>query len=74
MLSDITERIPDYSRQGVPEASAGQVEGLVLLQEVLLLIRGLLGESATHGTVLSDLTASSASTRISLALTSQTLF
>lgn len=73
MLSSITERIPDYTRQGVPEASAEQVELLTSLQEALLIVRGLLGEGATHSSILSDLTATSASTRISLALTSQAL-
>ena len=71
MLSNITSNQTDYVRQGVLEATAEQVEALILLQEALLIVRGLLGESATHSTILSDLTATSASTRISLALTSK---
>lgn len=55
------------------EASAEQVENLVFLQETLLIIRGLLGEGAMHATTSSDLTGTSSSTRISLALTSKTV-
>ena len=73
MLSSINEQNQDYLRQGVAEASAEQVENLVFLQETLLIIRGLLGEGAMHATTLSDLTGTSSSTRISLALTSKTV-
>lgn len=73
MLSSRAKEDLDYLRQGMPEASAEQEQDLAFLQEALLLIRGLLGEAATHAATLDDLTANRTSTRISLALTSKLL-
>lgn len=71
MLSSPAERDPDYLRRGPVEATADQMQDLVVLQETLLLVRGLLGEAATHAAILDDLTANSTSTRVCLALTSK---
>ena len=71
MLSGAAGTDTDCLRLDVPEASLQQLEDIVSLQEALLLMRGLLGEAATHSAILDDLTVNSASTRICLAMTSE---
>ena len=73
MLSSKAGSNLEYLCHEAPEATVEQLEDLVTLQEILLLLRGLLGEAATHAAVLDDLTATPASIRSSLVLTSESV-
>lgn len=59
------------SEQDGQGARPGPEDTLVRLQEVLILVRGLLAEAHTHMATIDDLKSSPASIRICLALTSE---